>query len=143
MKTHIDLFLRVGSGWLLKEPLGLVGSAGASVLDLLGFGCLLGLLGEKHCLDVGQHTTLGNGHTAEQFVELLVVADSQLEVTGDDTGLLVVAGSVAGQLEDLSGQVLEHGGQVDGCASSHTLGIVAFAEESVNTAHGELEPSAG
>jgi hypothetical protein len=44
---------------------------------------------------------------------LLVVADGKLQVTGHDTLLLVVAGSVAGKLEDLSGEVLENGGEVD------------------------------
>jgi hypothetical protein len=44
---------------------------------------------------------------------LLVVADSKLQVTGHDTLLLVVAGSVAGELKDLSREVLEDGGEVD------------------------------
>ena len=128
--------------WLvLKRTFGyvLVGQT----RTLLGLGSLLGLLGQKDGLDVGQHSALGNGDTAEQFVELLVVAHSQLQVTGDDTSLLVVAGSVTGQLQDLSGQILEHSGQIDRCTSSHTLGVVALAEKPVHTAHGELEPSAG
>jgi hypothetical protein len=37
-----------------------------------------------------------------------------LQVTRDDAGLLVVTGGVTGQLEDLSGQVLHDGSQVDG-----------------------------
>ncbi|KAA8593245.1 hypothetical protein FQN60_009361 [Etheostoma spectabile] len=37
-------------------------------------------------------------------------------VAGDDPGLLVVAGSVSSQLQDLSGQVLQHSRQVDGGA---------------------------
>ncbi|XP_038564651.1 uncharacterized protein LOC119901461 [Micropterus salmoides] len=59
-------------------------------------------------LDVGQHAALSDGDSAQQLVELLVVADGQLQVTGDDPGLLVVAGGVSGQLQDLSGQVLQH-----------------------------------
>ena len=102
---------------------------------------LLGLLGEEDSLDVGEDTTLGNGHTGEQLVQLLVVADGQLEMTGDDPGLLVVTGGVASQLEDLSGEVLHDGSQVDGGTGAHTLGIVALAEEPVDTAHGELESS--
>jgi len=42
------------------------------------------------------------GQSGEQLVELLVIADGQLEVAGDDPGLLVVPGGVAGQLEDNS-----------------------------------------
>jgi hypothetical protein len=106
----------------------------------LGLG-LLRLLGQENSLDVGEDTTLGNGHTREQLVQLLVVADGQLEVAGDDPGLLVVPGSVASQLEDLSGQVLHDGGHVDWGASTHTLGIVALPQQAVNTAHGELESS--
>ena len=71
----------------------------------LSLGGLLGLLGEKDSLDVGEDTALGDGHTGKQLVQLLVVTDGQLEVTGDDPGLLVVTGSVASQLEDLSRQV--------------------------------------
>ena len=106
-------------------------------------GSLLGLLGQEHSLDVGQHTSLGDGDAGQQLVQLLVVSDGQLEVTRDDTGLLVVAGSVAGQLEHLGGQVLEHGSQVDGSTGAHSLSVVALAEQTVDSAHGELETSAG
>ena len=107
----------------------------------LSLGGLLGLLGEKDSLDVGEDTALGDGHTGKQLVQLLVVTDGQLEVTGDDPGLLVVTGSVASQLEDLSRQVLHDSSHVDGGTSSHTLGVVALAEETVDTSHGELESS--
>ena len=90
-------------------------------------------------MDVGEHTTLGDGHTGEQLVELLIVADGQLEVAGDDAGLLVVAGSVAGKLENLGREVLEDGGEVHGGTGTDALGVVALAEETVDTAHGELE----
>mgnify|MGYP006919645496 CR=1 FL=1 len=36
---------------------------------------LLGLLGEEDGLNVGQDTSLGDGDTGEQFVQLLVVPD--------------------------------------------------------------------
>ena len=60
----------------------------------------------------------------------------------DDSGLLVVTGSITGQLEDLSSEVLEDGSQVDRGTSTHSLGVVAFAEESVDSANGELKTSA-
>nr|XP_028576880.1 uncharacterized protein LOC114592772 [Podarcis muralis] len=90
-------------------------------------------------LDVGQDAALGDGDFAEQLVELLVVADGQLQVAGDDAGLLVVASGVTGQLEDLGRQVLEHGRQVDGRAGAHPLGVVALAQQAVHAAHGELQ----
>jgi hypothetical protein len=65
-------------------------------------------------VNVGQNTTLGDGDVAEKLVQFLIVADGKLEMTGDDTGLLVVTGGVTGQLEDFGSQVLEDGSQVDG-----------------------------
>lgn len=64
-------------------------------------------------VDVGQDTTLRDGDVAEELVQLLVVADGELEMTRDDTGLLVVTRSVASQLEDLSRQVLKDSCEVD------------------------------
>ena len=98
------------------------------------------LLGEEYSLDVRQYTTLGDGHTGEQLVQLLVITDGQLQVTGDDPGLLVVTGSVSCQLENLSGEVLHDGGQVDGGTGSDPLSIVALAQVTVDTSHGELKP---
>ena len=48
----------------LKKAVGVVNSR---VHSLLGF---LGLLGEKYSLDVGQNTTLGDGDTGQQLVQL-------------------------------------------------------------------------
>ncbi len=78
-------------------------------------------------MDVGHDTSGGNGDATQQAVELLVVADGQLDVAGDDAGALVVASGVAGQLQDLGRQVLEHGGEVDGRASSDAVSVAAIA----------------
>ena len=104
---------------------------------------LLGLLGEEHSLDVGEDTTLGNGDTGEKFVELLVVADGELEMTGDDPGLLVVTGSVASELEDLSCEVLHDGSEVHWGTSTYTFSIVSLAEKTVDTSNWELKTSPG
>ena len=85
---------------------------------------------------------MGDGDSREKFVQLLVVTDGELKMSGDDSGLLVVTGGVTGQLEDLSSEVLEDGSQVDRGTSTHSLGVVAFAEESVDSANGELKSSA-
>ena len=103
---------------------------------------LFRLLGEKDGLDVGQDTTLGDGDSREKFVQLLVVTDGELKMSRDDSGLLVVTSGISGQLEDLSSEVLEDGSQVDRGTSTHSLGVVAFAEESVDSADRELKPSA-
>ncbi|KAF0022889.1 hypothetical protein F2P81_024870 [Scophthalmus maximus] len=101
--------LSIGGGVALKRAVVGPLAAGESGLFLRG---LLGLLGQQHRLDVGQHAALSDGDSAQQLVELLVVADSQLQVTGDDPGLLVVAGRVTGQLQDLSGQRVGAGAPV-------------------------------
>ena len=94
-------------------------------------------------MNVGEDTTLGDGDVAEKLVQLLIVADGELEVTGDDTGLLVVARGVASKLEDLSSQVLENSGEVDGSAGTDTLGVVALAEKTVDTTDREGETGLG
>ena len=104
---------------------------------------LVGLLGEEYSLDVWQYTTLGNGHTREKLVQLLVVTDGQLQVTGDDPGLLVVTGSIACQLENFSGQVLHDSGQVHWGTGSDSLSIVSLTQVTVDTSHGELKTSTG
>ena len=102
---------------------------------------LLGLLGQKNILDVWQDTALGDGHPREQLVQLFVVSDGQLQVTGDDTSLLVVTSSVACQFKDFSGQILHDSSQVHWCTCADSFGIVALAEKTMNTTDGELKSS--
>ena len=51
-------------------------------LVLLGLGRLAAatLLGEEDSVDVGEHTALGNGHTGQQFIQFLVIANSELNI---------------------------------------------------------------
>ena len=102
-----------------------------------------GLLGEKNSLDVGEDTTLSDGDAAEELAELFIVSDSELKMSGNDSRLLVVSGSVASELDDLSGQILEDGGHVDGSTSTDSVGPVASSKHSVDSADGELETSSG
>ena len=97
------------------------------------------LLGQEDSLNVGQDTSLGDGDTSQKLVQLLIVPDGQLEMPGVDPLLLVVTGSVASQLEDLSGEVLHNGSQVHWGTSSDTLGVVALAEKTVDTSNWELK----
>ncbi|KAI8496855.1 hypothetical protein Bbelb_255100 [Branchiostoma belcheri] len=99
--------------------------------------------GEKYGVDVGENAALSNGDAGQQLVQLLVVTDGQLKVTGDDSGLLVVASSVASQLKDLGRQVLQHRRQVHRRAGTHALGIVSLAQEAMNSANRELETRTG
>ena len=49
-----------------------------------------------------------DNNVAKELVQLLVVPDGELQVTGDNTLLLVVARRVTRKLEDLSSQVLKY-----------------------------------
>ena len=102
---------------------------------------LLSLLGQEHSLDVRQHTSLGNGDPRQKLVQFLIVADGQLKVTGDDPSFLVITGSIASQLKDLSSKVFHDGSQVDWSSGTHSLGVVALTEQTVDTTNGELESS--
>ena len=53
-------------------------------------------------VNVGQDTTLGDGDMAKELIQFLIVTDSELKMTRDDTGLLVVTSGVTGQLKNLS-----------------------------------------
>ena len=117
-----------------------VGPNASSKRVILLLGRLLGLLGQEHGLDVGQNTSLGNGDAREQLVQLLVVTDRQLQVAGNDPALLVVTGSVSRQLEHLGCEVLHNSGQVHGGTGANSLGVVAFPQMPVDTAHWELKP---
>ncbi|KAH8643737.1 histone H2A [Alternaria alternata] len=98
---------------------------------------------QRTLVNVGEDTTLGDGDVSEKLVQLLVVPDGELEMTGNDTGLLVVASSVTGQLENLSSEVLEDGREVDGGTGTDTLSVVALAEKTVDTTDGESETGLG
>ena len=98
-----------------------------------------GFLGEEDGLDVGKDTSLGDGDSAEKFVQFFVVSDGELEMAGDDSSFLVVTGGVSGQLEYLGRQVLQNGGEVHGGSGSHSLSVVSLAEHSVDTSDRELE----
>ena len=100
---------------------------------------LAGLLGQKHRVDVGKNTTGRDCHTAKQLVELFIVADGELKVAGNDARLLVIAGRVSGQLEDLSGEILHDGSEVHGSTSTDAGRVLACLEVAGNTAHGELK----
>lgn len=116
---------------------------GCCVMNNENLDFLLGLFGQKNGLDVGQDTTLGDGHTGQQFVQLLVVSDGQLQMSGDDTALLVVTGGVSGQLQNFSSQVFHDGGQVYRGTGTDAFGVVSFPQQTMDTSDGELESGTG
>ena len=115
-KSKKDLLVSIATGWIL-DGLTLV--------------------------NVGQDTTLSDGNVAQKLVQLLIVSDGELKMTGDDTCLLVVTSSVASQLEDFGGQVLKDGSKVHWGTSTNTLSVVALSQETVNTTDWECETRLG
>lgn len=105
--------------------------------------CVVWIRRQHTLVNVGQDTTLGDGDVTQELVQLLIVPDGELQVTGDDTCLLVVTGGVASQLKNLSSEVLKDGSEVDGGTGTDTLSVVALAEETVDTADGERQTSLG
>lgn len=100
----------------------------------------LGGLGwEEEHMDVGEDTTGSNSGAAQQSCELLIVADSELDVAGHNSALLVVTCGVASEFEDLSGEVFENGGEVHGGTSTNALSVSALLEEAGDSAYWELK----
>merc|ERR1719357_595313 len=93
-------------------------------------------------LDVGEDAALGDGDPRQKLVQLLVVTDGQLQVPWDDPGLFVVPGGVSCQLQNLCRQVLHHGRQVDGGASTDAFRVIALPQKTMDPANGKLEASA-
>ena len=104
-------------------------------------GLLLLLEGDEESVDVGEDTTSGDRGVGEQSVQLIVVADGQLDVSWDNAGLLVVLSGVASELEDLSSEVLKDGSEVHGGTCTNALSIAAVLEETGDSADWELETS--
>ena len=90
-------------------------------------------------MDVGKHATTSDRHLIQELVELLVIPDRQLDVPGDDTGLLVVASSIASQLKHFSCEILKHSRQINRCTSTDTITELAFLHEAGDTTHRELK----
>ena len=101
----------------------------------LFLGSLL-FLGEER-MDGGDDTSVGDDDVVKELVQLLVVTDGDHDVTGDDTDTLVIARSVSGKLENLGGQVLQNGGEVDGGSDTDTASILTLLKLTVETTDGE------
>ena len=94
-------------------------------------------------MNVGEDSTGSNGGVGHEFVQLLVVSDGQLDVSGHNSGLFVVLSGVSSEFEDLSSQVFEDCSEVDWGTGSNSLGVSALLEESGDSSNWELETSLG
>jgi len=145
----VGVLFRRHTSKLTQEKASPGSAARLLLLGLLGgrsrssHGCGLGLLGHQHRVDVGKDTARGDGHVAQKLVQLLIVADSQLKVAGHNAALLVVASSIASQLQNFGGEVLQHGSHVYGGTSTHTRCVAALAQEASHTANRERQTCLG
>ena len=90
-------------------------------------------------MDVRENTAGRDGDGREQLVELLVVADRELQVARRDAAALVVARGVAGELEDLGAEVLKACRHVDGGATAEAVRHLHAAHEACDAADRELK----
>jgi hypothetical protein len=90
-------------------------------------------------VNVWQDTTLSDCDVTQKFVQFLIIADGELEMARNDTGLLVIASGVAGKFENFSCEVLKYGCEVYGGTSTDALSIIALSQKTVDTADGESE----
>ena len=83
-------------------------------------------------MDSWDNTTLGDGHVGEEFVDLLVIADGQHEVSWLDGVHLAVMGNVPAQLQQLGSEILQHSSQEDGGVQLHPVGdeVVSLRDKS-------------
>jgi hypothetical protein len=98
---------------------------------------------KRTLVDIRKDTTLSNSYIIQKLAQLRVAADSKLEVTGGDSGFFEVTSGVTGQLEDVGGEVLEHGGKIYASADADTRSVVALAQETMDTANCESETGPG
>lgn len=105
--------------------------------------CLAGVLfgGVQVGVDVGENTTVGNSGVGHQLVEFVIVSDSQENVAGVDSVLLVILGGISSKLEHFGCEVLKNGGKVNWGTSTDSLGVPALFQISGDSSDGELKSS--
>ena len=106
-------------------------------------GTSLASLWKKEGLDAGEDSTHRNGGHGHYLVELIIVADSQLKMTGRNCLLLVLGSSVASQLEDLTSEVLEHSGSENACAQAYLVCVATLLKEAVSASNWEDQVAPG
>merc|ERR1711990_925267 len=101
------------------------------------------LLANERLVDVRNNTSSGDGGL-DQAVQLFVSSDGELQMARCDTLHFQILGGIASQLQNLSGEVFQNGAGVDGSSSSNSAVASGVGlQMSVDSAHGELEPSPG
>ena len=106
----------------------------------MGLGILDSLATE---LLVRLDTGAGDDGVSEELVEFLILLETEEDISGDDSVLLVLSDDHDGDLEDFSDEVLEDGGQVDGGTEADSLSVSAVLEETGDSSDGEAQAGSG
>ena len=97
--------------------------------------------GEEEDVDVGEDTAGSDSGVGHEFVKLFIIADCQLDVSGHNSGLLVVLSGISSEFKDLSSEVLKHSSQVDWSTSTNSVSISSLLHESCESSNRELKSS--
>ena len=97
---------------------------------------------EESTLDVRENSAVSNRGLCQHLGELVVVANSQLEVARSNRLLLEFSGSVSSQLEDLVGEVLEDGSGEDASTHADLISVATLLEVAVGATDRENEVAA-
>jgi hypothetical protein len=71
------------------------------------------------------------------------LTNGELQVTGNDTGFLVITSGVTSQFENLGSEILKNSSEVDRSTGTDALGVVALSQKTVDTTDRESEPGLG
>ncbi|KAL5964616.1 hypothetical protein TSMEX_007653, partial [Taenia solium] len=102
--------------------------------SVLAAHLLLRLLRQQNRLNVGQHTTLRDGLTEHQLVQLLDVANDQLICVFSLSHVALLDNSTIAAARYSS----EHSNPVERHSSIHTLRVVTTTQQLVHTNNGKL-----
>ena len=94
-------------------------------------------------MDLGEHSTLRKGRGAQDLVQLIVVADGQLEMARCNGLLLLLFGGIPSEFDDLTGEILEDGGHEDTGTPTNLGGVATLPEHTVAATHWEDQISSG
>ena len=94
-------------------------------------------------MNIRKNTTRSNRHIPKKLIQLLIILHREGNMPGHNPTLLIIPRGIPRQLKDFGTEVLEDGSEVDGCPASDARSVFSLAEESPDTADGELEACFG
>ncbi|KRZ49645.1 hypothetical protein T02_14644, partial [Trichinella nativa] len=82
---------------------------------------------------------LSNSYSAEKPAQLFVISYCQLQMSRNDSSLLVIAGGVPSQLEYFGGQVFHDSSKVNRSSGTDTFTVISLFQETMNATNRELD----